>query len=56
MYINAHLQLMERRRRSIVDWWPDDRDASSMPERMFKIIYTSPSASHETATSHIVKH
>ena len=40
-----------------VDWWPDDRCAGSMPERMFKIIYSSPYALHETATSsHIVKY
>ena len=40
-----------------VDWWPDDRCAGSMPERMFTIIYSSPYASHETATSsHIVKY
>ena len=40
-----------------VDWWPDDRCAGSMPERMFKIIKSSPYASHETATfSHIVKY
>ena len=40
-----------------VDWWPDDRCAGSMPERMFKIIYSSPYASHETATSsHIDKY
>ena len=40
-----------------VDWWPDDRFAGLMRERMFKIIYSSPYASHETATSsHIVKY
>ena len=40
-----------------VDWWPDDRCAGSMPERMFKINYTSPYASHKTTTSsHIVKY
>ena len=42
-----------------VDWWLDDRCAGSVPERMFKIIYdySSPYASHETATSsHIVKY
>ena len=40
-----------------VDWWPDDRCAGSMLERMFKIIYSSPYASHETATSsHIVQY
>ena len=40
-----------------VDWWPDDRCADSMPERVFKIIYSSPYASHETATSsRIVKY
>ena len=40
-----------------VDWWPDDRCAGSMSERMFKIIYSSPYALHETATSsHIVKY
>ena len=40
-----------------VDWWPEDRYAGSMPERMFKIIYSSPYALHETATSsHIVKY
>ena len=43
--------------RSNVDWWPDDRCAGSMPERMFKIIYSSPYASPETATSsHIVSY
>ena len=43
-----------------VDWWSDDtvdRFAGSMPERMFKIIYCSPYASHETAaSSQIVKY
>ena len=40
-----------------VDWWPDDRCAGSMPERMFKIIYSLPYTSHETATSsHTVKY
>ena len=40
-----------------VDWWHDNRCAGSVPERMFKIIYSSPYASHETATpSHIVKY
>ena len=40
-----------------VDWWPDDRCAGSMPKRMFKIIYSSPYALHETATSsNIVKY
>ena len=40
-----------------VDWWPDDRFAGSMPEKMLKIIYSSPYASHETATSsQIVKY
>ena len=34
-----------------VDRWPDDRCAGSMRERMFKIIYSSPYASHESATS-----
>ena len=38
-----------------IDWWPDVRCAGSIPERMFKITYSSPYASHETATSHIVK-
>ncbi|KAK2188035.1 hypothetical protein NP493_146g02010 [Ridgeia piscesae] len=28
----------------------------TLPERMFKIIYSSPYASHETATSHKVKY
>ena len=52
MYINVHLQSMERP----LSWWPDDSCAGAMPERMFKIIYSSPYASHETATSsHIVK-
>ena len=37
VYINVHLQPMERR-------------AGSMPERMFKIIYSSPYASHDIAT------
>ena len=50
MYINVHLQ-------SNVDWWPDDMCAGSMPEIMFKINYSSPCASQETATSsHIVKY
>ena len=54
MYINEDLQPMEY---SHIDWWPDDRCAGSMPERMFKIIYSSPYASHKTATSsHIVKY
>ena len=40
-----------------VDWSPGDRCAGSMPERLSKIIYRSPYASHETATSsHIVKY
>ena len=40
-----------------VDWWPDDRFAGLMRERMFKIDYSSRYASHETATSsHIVKY
>ena len=40
-----------------VDWWPDDRCAGSIPERMFKIIHNLPYASHETATSsRIVKY
>ena len=40
-----------------IDWWPDDRRAGSMRERMFKIIYNWPYASHATATSsHIVKY
>ena len=40
-----------------VDWLLDGRCAGSMPERMFKIIYSSPYASHETATSsHIIKY
>ena len=41
-----------------IDWWPDgdDRCAGSMLERMSKIIYSSPYASHETATSHVVKY
>ena len=40
-----------------VDWWPDDRCASSVPERIFKTIYSSPYAAHETATSsHIVNY
>ena len=40
-----------------VDLWLDDRCAGSMPERMFKIIYSSPYASHDTATSsNIVKY
>ena len=47
MYINEHLQPM----RWNVDWWPDDRFAGSMPEKMFKIIYSSPYASNKTATS-----
>ena len=51
MYINDHLQPMEHRLVA------DDRFAGSMPERMFKIIYSSPYASKETATSsHIVKY
>ena len=49
--------LMNTYNRWNVDWWPDDRFADSMPERMLKIIYSSPYASHETATSsHIVKY
>ena len=37
--------------------WNVDRCAGTMPERMFKIIYSSPYASHKTATSsHIVKY
>ena len=40
-----------------VDWWPNDRCAGSMPERMFTIIYSSLYASHETTTSsHIVNY
>ena len=35
--------------------WPDDRCAGSMLDMMFKIIYSSPYASHETTTSYIVK-
>ena len=34
--------LMDIYNRWNVDWWPDDRFAGSMPERMFKIIYSSP--------------
>ena len=48
MYINVHLQLMERRLVA-----RDDKCTGSMPERMSKIIHSS----HETATSsHIVKY
>jgi len=39
-----------------IDWWPDDKCAGLMLERMFKIIYSSPYVSHKTATSHIVKY
>ena len=50
MYINVPLQQMEHR-------LADDRFAGLMRERMFKIIYSLPYASHETATSsHIVKY
>ena len=51
MYINVPLQQMEH------NWWPDDRFAGLMRERMFKIIYSLLYASHKTATSsHIVKY
>ena len=48
MYINVHLQPNEPMN--------VDRGARTILERMFKIIYSSPYASHETATSHTVRY
>ena len=50
MYINVHLDLFEHRLVA------DDRCAGSKLERIFKIIYSSPYAPYEIATSHIVKY
>ena len=50
--VSAPLALMYIYSRWNVDWRPD-RCAGSMPKRMFKIVYSSPYASHGTATSHV---
>ena len=55
MYINVHLQPNEPMERRLVVRHCD-RCARTTPERMFKIIHSSPYASHGTATSHLVKY
>ena len=61
MYINVHLEPMERRlvARRQVCWLDAGNEPAHLSEleMMFKIIYSSPYASHETAmSSHIVKY
>ena len=54
MYINV---IFSRVSQWNVDWWPNMCARSRpIPERMSKIIYSSPYASHETAISHIIKY